>query len=705
MKILHPIFYIILFSFQLSCGSGKLQTEEEEKPIHTNELIHESSPYLLQHAHNPVNWYPWGEKALQKAKDENKPIIISIGYAACHWCHVMEKESFEDSTIAAIMNEKFVCIKVDREERPDIDQIYMEAAQLINGNGGWPLNAFALPNGKPFYAATYFPKEQWEKLLIEISKAYTSNPTEIEEQAQKLTEGIQASNTFNTNAYNKTEFSREEYIRLYEKWHKTIDFEKGGFKGAPKFPLPSGGQFLLQYHYLSGNKEALKAAEVMLNEMAKGGIYDQIGGGFSRYSTDENWFAPHFEKMLYDNAQLVSLYSNAFKLTKNPMYKKIIVETIDFIERELSDKNGAYFSSLNADSEGEEGLFYVWTKKEIINVLGEEGAKHFIKFFNITTNGNWEKGKNILYKSVNETEFAIKNRLDSSKFKSYIEEQKLKLLNERSKRIRPTTDDKILTSWNALMISAYLDAYAALGNSDYLATALKTATFIRDNVWMEDGSLYRNYKDGKASIPAFLDDYALLANAYLKMYESTFDIQWLNLSKQIVDFVILNFKDEDQVFFYYTSKLDKALVARKLEVQDNVIPSSNSVMANVIYRLSILFEDKKYEQLSQMMIAQLTEQINSSGVYYANWAQLMGLISYGNFEIAIVGEDFKTKNEQLQNHYLPTSIFMGGTNENLPLLEQKLMDDRTMIYVCQNKMCQLPVEKVIEAFNQLEKLK
>ncbi len=690
---------------QISCGIGQNKNKELSDHQYTNELIHESSPYLLQHAHNPVNWYPWGEKALQKAKDEEKPILISIGYAACHWCHVMAEESFEDSTIAAIMNEKFICIKVDREERPDIDQIYMEAAQLINGRGGWPLNAFALPDGKPFYAATYFPKEQWKQLLEEVSEAYTANKSEIVAQAEKLTKGINASNNFNTKNQIDTEFTKKQYDNLFESWYSSIDYDKGGFKGAPKFPLPIGGQFLLQNYYLNGNKEALKAVEVTLSEMAKGGIYDQIGGGFSRYSTDENWFAPHFEKMLYDNAQLISLYANAYKVNKNPLYENVVRETMEFIERELSNNKGGYYSSLNADSEGEEGIYYVWTKEEILKILGKEQSDLLSKYYNVTTNGNWEKGNNILYRDKSSAEFVKSNKLDLEKFLQQINVSKEALFNARNKRIRPSTDDKVLTSWNALLMKGYLDAYSAFNNQKFLDLAIKNAIFIENNLLKEDGSLFRNYKDDKASISAFLDDYALLADAYTSLYETTFDIKWLNLAKKIVDYSILHFKEDDNAFFYYTSKLDNALIARKIEIADNVIPSSNSVMAIVLFKLSVLFEEDKYMNISKSMVSQLSKEIESGGVYYANWAQLMGIMAYGNFEIAIMGKEYPFKNKELQANYLPTSIFMGGIKENLPLLEQKLMDDRTMIYVCENKMCQLPVENVSDALKQIEKNK
>ena len=440
-----------------------------------NRLSKASSPYLRQHADNPVDWYEWGEEALLKAREENKPLIISVGYAACHWCHVMAHESFSDMGIAEFMNTHFVCIKVDREERPDIDRIYMEAAQLLSGRGGWPLNAFALPDGRPFYAATYFPPDRWLDALHQLSYIYQSDYPRVLQAANTLTEGIRA-NPFH-GLVDVKPFTKAEYLTAYETLIRTIDFEFGGFAGAPKFMMPTGLEFLLQYHYLTGDHKALDAVTITLDEMAKGGIYDQIGGGFARYSTDKFWKVPHFEKMLYDNAQLITLYAHAFQLTGTPLYAEIVEQTISFAERELMGAEVGFFASIDADSEHEEGKFYVWTKKEVNSVLDPISSDLVLRFYQVTENGNWEQGINILHYRVDKATFAGENGISEREFDIILHDANKSLLDQRSLRIRPATDDKILTSWNALMISGYANAYKALGNEQYLEGALRTARF------------------------------------------------------------------------------------------------------------------------------------------------------------------------------------------------------------------------------------
>ncbi|UGU16480.1 thioredoxin domain-containing protein [Sinomicrobium kalidii] len=668
-----------------------------------NSLINAKSPYLQQHADNPVDWYEWGDEALQRAKKENKPLLISIGYAACHWCHVMEHESFMDSTVAKIMNENFVAIKIDREERPDIDQVYMNAAHLLTGSGGWPLNAFALPDGKPFYAGTYFPKTQWKQLLKQISNVYKNDYEKVAAQAESLTWGIRAQEVVTVPGHTNPDFTKEAYNKLFAGWSSMIDYNKGGYAKAPKFPLPVGWEFLLQYHYLTKDKKALEAVSTTLDEMAKGGIYDQIGGGFARYSTDAKWFAPHFEKMLYDNGQLVSLYAHAYKVTKEEKYAEVIRETLDFIKRDMTNADGGFYSSLNADSEGEEGKFYVWTKKEIEKVQDSKTADLITAFFQVKESGNWEGDKNILYRNESEEAFAGKNNLSVKEWKKILLGAKARLLEERGKRIRPSTDDKILTGWNALMLKGYVDAYLALGDEKYLNTAIKNARFLEKNMIRKNGRLWRNYKDGEAGIDAFLDDYALLADAYIVLYQATFDVHWLNLARKITEYAVENFKDEQSGMFYYTSDIAENLVARKMELTDNVIPASNSVMAHVLYRLGEYFYDRDYIQISKTMLSHVTEDIPKGGPYYANWGMLMGLMSYQPYEVAIMGSDAKIKNVDLQKEYLPTAFFMGGTEENLPLLENKGVEGETMIYVCRDKVCRLPVTGTEKALNQIQR--
>jgi len=668
-----------------------------------NRLAQASSPYLRQHAENPVDWYEWGEEALSKAKQENKPILVSIGYAACHWCHVMAHESFSDHQVAAYMNEHFVCIKVDREERPDIDQIYMDAAHLISGRGGWPLNAVALPDGRPFYAATYFPPHQWMDVLAQLQSVYANDPQRVVKAAESITKGID-SNPFSGITVEKA-FEIEDYKESFEQHIRKIDFELGGYKKSPKFMMPVGIEFFLQYHYFTGNKQALEAVEVSLDAMARGGLNDQLGRGFARYSTDERWLVPHFEKMLYDNGQLISLYAKAFQVTQKPFYKETVEKTIAFAERELLDACGGFYASIDADSEHEEGKFYVFTIAEIETVLDKETSLLIIEFYNITDDGNWEHGKNILHFTQDKTEFANQHGLSVDVFEFLLERANEQLFEYRSKRIRPTTDDKILCSWNALMISAYVNAFKATANSHYLDGALQTSRFMERELLKSDGSLYRVFKDGKASIDAFLDDYALLAEAFTELYQVTFDIHWLQLAEQLTEYVLTHFSNEKQDMFYYTSDKAEGLVARKYEYSDNVIPASNSVFAHVLYRLGLLLEKTEYLTIAQKMLQQVLGDTIEHGAYYANWAQLLGRFVFSDIEIAVNGCNAVEKARELQRLYLPTTVVAGGILENLPLLKNRLVDGKTLIYICENKSCNLPTEDIDQAIELLNTLR
>ena len=701
------ISYLVAFLCLIAINSYA-QTEEKKEDMDsidhkfTNRLIHESSPYLLQHARNPVNWYPWGKEALDKARKENKLIIVSIGYAACHWCHVMEQESFEDEKVAKFMNDNFVAIKVDREERPDIDQVYMNAVQLVTGRGGWPLNCIALPDGRPIYGGTYFPKEQWLDMLAQVVNFVKENPDKAEQQAKALTEGVQSSEMVHVNT-EKAEFTIDELNRIFADWKKNLDDANGGTNGAPKFPFPVAYQFLLHYHHLTGNSEALKAITTTLNKMADGGIYDQIGGGFSRYSTDDHWKVPHFEKMLYDNAQLVSLYSAAYQQTKNPKYERIVSETLDFIQRELTSKEGGFYSSLDADSEGEEGKFYVWTKSELQKVLGDK-ADLIFDYYNITENGNWEKGRNILFISSRDREIAEKYKISENELTKHVLEAKKMLLTKRAQRIRPRLDDKIITSWNALMLKAYVDAYRAFGHQNYLDVALKNAEFINEKIKTKDNRLHRNYKNGKVSINGFLDDYAFTIEAFIFLYQATFDEKWLKSAQQLAAYANAHFYDKNGGMFYYTSDIDPALIARKLEVTDNVMPSSNSQMAKNLFMLGQYFYDDDDIQKSKKMINNVKQNALNNGVYFANWDILLAWFAGEPYEVAILGNEFESKQKEFNKHYLPNAFFSGGKSEGaLPLLKHKLIEGQTTIYMCQNKLCQFPVTDVKEALKQMVK--
>ena len=660
-----------------------------------NSLINETSPYLLQHANNPVNWFAWNDTTLKKAKDENKMLLISIGYAACHWCHVMEHESFENEEVAKLMNENYVCIKVDREERPDVDQIYMNAAYLINGNGGWPLNAFAMPDGKPFFAGTYFPKDNWINVLQYFAEIYKNERSKLEEQAENLSKGIREIEEIPMNQIS-TSFEKNDLNDMFSSFEKRIDFVYGGTKGAMKFPMPPVWQFLLQYNHFSENNLALQAVETTLIHMAKGGIYDHVGGGFSRYATDPRWHAPHFEKMLYDNGQLISLYCKAFQATANPLYKKVVEETLEFVTRELTSPEGGFFSSLDADSEGEEGKFYVWTEKEIEEILGAD-AKFYEEYYGITVQGNWKHDKNIPDANFAKKDFPVNEEISEK-----IILLNKKLFTEREKRVRPGTDDKILTSWNALMAKGFIDAYKTFGHEKFLFPAKLNINFLLKNICADDNSLFRNYKNGKATIHGFLDDYAFLISALIDYYQLTFEEFYLQKANAITKYVIEHFYDKKSGMFFYTDEQYSNLIARKTEITDNVIPSSNSEMAKNLFLLSLYFDDKDYEQKSLQMIKNVSADLKLNLNYYSNWAQALILHLFPVVEVAIVGKDWKEKLQELQKKFFPNVIYSGGDQEgSLPLLEDKLVKGKTLIYVCKNKSCHLPVKTVSEALNEI----
>ena len=688
------IFISLLIFFIVSCNA-----QEEEKMKFTNKLAYETSPYLLQHANNPVNWYPWGNEALEKAKEENKLIIISIGYAACHWCHVMEHESFEDTSVAQVMNDYYVSIKVDREERPDIDQIYMDAAYLINGRGGWPLNIIALPDGKPVYAGTYFGKDDWLKILLYFKELYQKEPRTFKQQAIKLTDALNSVKIPDLSATDSV-IAWDDIKKAYTGIISIIDFENGGTKGAPKFPMPDIYKFLLQYYFHSNENEALKAATITLDKMANGGIYDHIGGGFARYSTDNIWKVPHFEKMLYDNAQLVSLYSNAYKVTGNVRYKQIVYETLEFIQREMTDESGGFYSSLDADSEGEEGKFYVWESAEIDKLLGNN-SELFSDYFNISKVGNWE-GHNILFIKTDKFQLLDKHELVENEFDEMISKSKEILLEERNKRIRPGLDDKILTSWNALMIKGYHDAYNAFGENDFLKAAISNGEFLLNNLIKEDDRLDRNYKNGKSTINAFLDDYAYLIEGLISLYESTFDEKWIYSAKKLADYTIRHFTDKESGMFFFTSDIDDPLIGRKIDFSDNVTPSSNSSMAIGFFKLSKYFFNEGYEKIASKLIKVMKDAVLKNPAFHSNWLIAATHQVFPYYEVGITGGETISKRKQLAKEYLP-NIVVFGTEKNgtLEILKERFVEGKTLIFICENRVCQLPVEEVSEALNQL----
>ena len=669
---------------------------------YTNHLIHESSPYLLQHAHNPVDWYPWSQEALNKAKKENKNLLISIGYAACHWCHVMERECFEDEEVARYMNEHFVAIKVDREERPDIDQIYMTAVQLLTERGGWPLNCVALPDGRPIYGGTYFPKVQWLDMLNQVSGFIQLHPDKTENQARALTEGIQNNEMIYRADLPGLETTVNDLEDIFYHIQTGIDTVNGGYGTAPKFPMPSSLQFLLHFHHLSGNNDALNALTTTLDRMAFGGIYDQIGGGFARYATDQAWKIPHFEKMLYDNAQLVSVYASAFQYNRNPHYERVLHETLEFVSSELTSPDGGFYSSLDADSEGVEGKFYVWTFDELQTILGKK-AGLIMDYFQVTAAGNWEHSQNILYRKGNDEEIARKHNLSTLELSESVHQAREQLQTVRAKRQNPMLDDKILTSWNALMLKGYCDAYRVTVKAEYLQAALRNANFILRYMKSADNGLFRNYKNGKASIPAFLDDYAFTIQAFISLYQNTFDEKWLVEARELTEYAVSHFYDSESGMFYYTSDTEPALIARKMEISDNVIPSSNSEMGKNLFVLGHYFYNDQYITMSEKMLNNVRQNALQGGIYYANWDILMGWFASAPYEVSVVGKNSDSLRKELNTHYLPNIILSGTKSKsNLPVLGGKWSEDETSIYVCRNHVCQAPVSDLSAALQMIK---
>jgi Highly conserved protein containing a thioredoxin domain len=657
----------------------------------SNRLQFESSPYLLQHAHNPVDWYPWGEEAFERAINEDKPVLVSIGYAACHWCHVMERESFENEETAKVMNENFINIKVDREERPDIDHIYMDAVQSMTGGGGWPLNVFLTPDKKPFYGGTYFPprrafnRASWTEVLVSISEAYKKNNDEIKLQAENLTSHLKQSNLLGTNQIEHNSLFNEDKISdAFLGIMKLADKEWGGFGKAPKFPQTFTINFLLSYGFLRKNEDALQQAKISLMKMYQGGIYDHIGGGFARYSTDNEWLAPHFEKMLYDNALLVDTYSDAYSLTRNPVYKKVIDETLAFVQRELLHEKGGFYSALDADSEGEEGKFYVWSFEEVKEVLHEK-TEEFCSFFDITSGGNWE-GKNIP-----RILSPLKEQLAQD-----LEVSKKLLLERRNKRVRPQTDDKILLGWNALMNRGYTKAYSATGLEAYKAMAIRNMDFLLTAFKNEQGGYFHSWKNDTGKQPAFLDDYAALIDALIGVHEVTGDTSYLDKAKELTEFVIEHFSDDSTPFFYYTHAHQEDVLLRKIELFDAATPSGNSMMALNLYKLSICYDRSEWKEKAINMVRSMGELPIRYPTSFGVWLSLIHEIIAGTKEISIVGNQWKEYLGELLSEYIPYKILMVSKDgmEGYPMLAGKGQNDQTIIYLCTNYECTQPVDSI-----------
>jgi uncharacterized protein YyaL (SSP411 family) len=695
----------------------KPQTSEEAASgvghAHTNALINETSPYLLQHAHNPVDWYPWGEEALAKAHAEDKPILLSIGYSACHWCHVMEHESFENEAIAKLMNENFVNIKVDREERPDLDQIYMNAVQMMTGQGGWPMTMFLTPEGVPFYGGTYFPPEDrynmpgFPRLLISVAEAYRSQPDQVAHTSTALLGELRRLGLAEPS---RDVLSTDLLDASYKRTVSNYDQKNGGFGGAPKFPPAMTLEFLLHMHHRSGADDALNIIEHTCRKMAEGGIYDQLGGGFHRYSTDAKWLVPHFEKMLYDNALLSRVYLHLYQQTKDPLARRITEETLDYVVREMTDSAGGFYSTQDADSEGEEGKFFVWSKQEILDALGKDSGEVFCDYYNVTESGNFE-GQNILNIQSSLEDVAGRNKTDVEELRVAVAQSRQKLFDIRDKRIKPARDEKILTAWNGLMLASFAEAAAVFDRDDYLAIAQANATFILANL-ERDGLLLRTYKDGAAKLNGYLEDYACLIEGLISLYEASGELIWIENAIRLSETMIEQFWDDQDGGFFFTGKSHEKLIVRSKDFMDNATPSGNSVAAFALQRLGLLTGNEKYARHATTIYRFLADQIRRYPSAFS-WA-LCGLDFYLSKpkEIVLVADGESAELDSLTSVvwelYLPNRVVALSTENHqqaaavIPLFQGRT--DSTggpTAYVCEAYTCQKPVQNGPELREQL----
>jgi hypothetical protein len=670
-----------------------------------NELQYESSPYLLQHAQNPIHWKAWNDATLATAKTENKLMIVSIGYSACHWCHVMEHESFEDTEVAAVMNTGFISVKVDREERPDVDAIYMKAVQLMTSHGGWPLNVVCLPDGRPVWGGTYFKKDNWMDILSQLQNLYQTNPGKMLEYAEKLHEGISFLGIVNHTQANPEEQDPARIKILIEKWSKSFDWDFGGYARAPKFMMPNNFIFLQRFGYQTASKDLLDFVDLTLTKMAHGGLFDVLGGGFSRYSVDMRWHVPHFEKMLYDNGQLVTLYAQAYKRTQNPLYQEVIEKTLAFVERELLHPEGGFYAALDADSlnakqQLEEGAYYVWQKEQLQQLL-QDDFEVFSALFNINDFGYWEHDNYVLIQSQTLDSIAEQFGLTVAVLSDKKQQWEQLLFREQQKRPKPRLDDKSLTSWNAIMLKGYTEAYNALGSAFFLERALQNASFIIQKLWSEDGYLWHSYKNGQSSIVGFLEDYAFTIDAFISLYQATLDETYLYHAKQLTDYCFDHFYDETQQFFLFKAKNTTALIADHYEIEDNVIPSSNSVMANNLYTLGILFHNSHYEKTALQMLNHVIPNIDY-GSAFSNWLNLWMNLSTDNKELAVCGTDAIAGIKAVQRGYYPHVVLAGSTTlSKIPFLQNRFDEKDTLFYICENRNCQLPVRELTTVLDEL----
>lgn len=674
-----------------------------------NQLAHETSPYLLQHAHNPVDWYPWGDIALQRARQEDKPILLSIGYAACHWCHVMAHESFESESTADFMNQHFINIKVDREERPDLDAIYMNAVVAMTGQGGWPMTMVLTPDGRPFFGGTYFPPSprygmpSFMQVLQSVAQAWQEQRQEIEESAAdiagQLGRGLML-------AGNKGALERPLFRRALDTLFRSFDTVQGGFGRAPKFPPAMTLEFLLWMHHLYQDGMALHMTELTLQKMAYGGMYDQLGGGFARYATDEIWLVPHFEKMLYDNALLARVYLHAWQVTAKPLYRRIVEETLDFVAREMRHVEGGFYSSYDADSEGKEGKFYTWSAAEIRAVL-EQDADLFMHFYGVTESGNWE-GHNILHIKQEPAVTAAAFEIDMAEMAARLEGARGKLMQVRAQRVHPGLDDKVLTAWNGLMLAAFAEAGRMLQRADYTEIAQQNATFLQHNLRTETGRLRRTWKAGHtAKYNGYLEDYAYLADGLLALYQSTFDETWFVWAEELTQIMLDHFTDAAGGFFD-TADDHEVLLHRPKDVQDNATPSANAMAAQVLLRLSLYTGNGRYWDIAQQTVESMHEAMSRYPTGFAHWLCAAAFILSEPQEVAVIGDRAAPDTQHLLNmvwrQYRPNLVVaVGMDGETVPLLAQRSQqDNKATAYVCRHFVCQRPVTDAAALQTQLE---
>jgi uncharacterized protein len=669
-----------------------------------NRLIHSQSPYLLQHAHNPVDWFPWGPEALRKAEVENKPILVSIGYSACHWCHVMERESFEDKITADLMNEHFVCIKIDREERPDLDNIYMDAVQAMGLQGGWPLNVFLMPNQKPFYGGTYFPNLKWKQLLANIADAFAKHEDQLAESAEGFGRSLGRKETEKYGiASGKADLDADDLVEISTKLSSQFDPEWGGMGRVPKFPMPAIWHFVLDYALLSKNEDLKQKVFFTLKKIGMGGIYDHLRGGFARYSVDGEWFAPHFEKMLYDNGQLLELYAKAYQVSKDSFFLEKVSETVNWLENEMLQGEGGFHSAQDADSEGVEGKFYTWTYEELAQIVPDE-IPWLSKLYNLKPHGNWEEGVNILFQTRAYSEVAEEFGMTEPQLLENLHSVKSRLLEVRSQRIYPGKDDKVLAGWNGLMSAGLIQGFYATGERRLLDLALDNLDFIRKNM-IQNGVLHRSYKNGQAYTPAFLEDYAAVIRACLMAFEASGKHEYLNLATELTDFCLEQFYDETDGYFFFNNPKAEKLIANKKELFDNVIPSSNSIMARNLHRLSLVTYQEKYAEIASKMLGGMKDLIIKEPGFLCNWANFYLESLVPTAEVGIVGAGAESKARQFQSSYSP-NLIMGWSEtstETAPILQGKTPDStgNALIYVCFDHACRRPVSTWEEAVAQL----